>query len=77
MNVYHYNRDPSRAHSIPFRHVCRVDESVKEFKERLQQRLKMSEKEWMKVKVNAVAYDGTEKELAGKKHNVLICIVNY
>ncbi len=77
VNVYHYNRDPSRAHSIPFRQVCQVDETVRQMKERLQKRLDMNEKEWQKVKVTVVGYDGMEKELEGKSNRKSSLVVKY
>ncbi|GAA6033904.1 hypothetical protein NBRC10512_001767 [Rhodotorula toruloides] len=50
VQVYHFNRDPQRAHGIPFRFVLRPGEPFSETKLRLQKRTGSSEKDLAKMK---------------------------
>lgn len=45
INVFHFNKDPVRSHGIPFRFIVRKDEIFERTKERLVERLGLSEKE--------------------------------
>ncbi|GAA5845854.1 hypothetical protein JCM11251_002927 [Rhodosporidiobolus azoricus] len=50
IQVYHYNKEPSRTHGIPFKFVLRPDEPFAETKKRLQARSGISEKELSRTK---------------------------
>ncbi|GAA6050111.1 hypothetical protein JCM3770_001378 [Rhodotorula araucariae] len=50
VQVYHFNKDPTRAHGIPFRFVLRPGEPFSETKKRLQARTGTSDKELAKMK---------------------------
>ncbi|KAI8343131.1 hypothetical protein BC941DRAFT_410498 [Chlamydoabsidia padenii] len=54
IQVVHYNRDPSRLHSVPFRFVLKKNETFDETKKRLQKRLGYGNKEWQKVKFSVI-----------------------
>ncbi|GAA6026726.1 hypothetical protein JCM8097_005817 [Rhodosporidiobolus ruineniae] len=50
VQVYHFNKEPSRTHGIPFRFVLRPGEPFSETKKRLQARTGTSEKDLAKTK---------------------------
>ncbi|GAA5919656.1 hypothetical protein JCM1841_005211 [Sporobolomyces salmonicolor] len=50
VQVYHFNKDPTRAHGVPFRFVLRPGEPFSETKKRLQQRTGTSDKDLAKMK---------------------------
>ncbi|GAA5896538.1 hypothetical protein JCM6882_005722 [Rhodosporidiobolus microsporus] len=50
IQVYHFNKEPSRAHGIPFKFVLRPGEPFSETKKRLQARTGISEKELGRTK---------------------------
>ncbi|KWU45004.1 ubiquitin carboxyl-terminal hydrolase 5 [Rhodotorula sp. JG-1b] len=50
VQVFHFNKDPARAHGIPFRFVLKPREPFSETKKRLQARTGTSEKELAKTK---------------------------
>ncbi|KAI9259633.1 hypothetical protein BDA99DRAFT_513772 [Phascolomyces articulosus] len=52
--VFHYQRDTSRTHSVPFKFLVRKDEPFSETKKRLQARTGLGDKEWSKVKFSIV-----------------------
>ncbi|KAI8086603.1 uncharacterized protein BX664DRAFT_299394 [Halteromyces radiatus] len=54
IQVVHYNKDPSRLHSVPFRFTVKKGELFDETKKRLQQRLGYGNKEWQKVKFSVI-----------------------
>ncbi|KAI9484595.1 cysteine proteinase [Zychaea mexicana] len=54
IRVFHYQRDTSRTHSVPFKFLVRKDEPLSETKQRLQARTGLGDKEWSKVKFNIV-----------------------
>ncbi|CAO3579210.1 unnamed protein product [Absidia cylindrospora] len=54
-NVFHYQRDINRTHSVPFKFLVIKDEPFEQTKKRLQKRTGISDKDWMKVKVGIVA----------------------
>ncbi|SCV67019.1 BQ2448_5665 [Microbotryum intermedium] len=47
---FHYNKEPSRTHGIPFRFVLKPHETFNETKKRLQARLGLGDKEFAKIK---------------------------
>lgn len=53
--VFHYQRDISRTHSVPFKFLVRKDEPFHETKKRLQARTGIPDKEWSKVKFSIVS----------------------
>ncbi|CEI86488.1 Putative Ubiquitin carboxyl-terminal hydrolase [Rhizopus microsporus] len=55
IDVYHYQRDLARTHSIPFKFLIIKDELFKDTKQRLQHRTGLGDKDWSKVKVNIVS----------------------
>ncbi|KAI8150412.1 cysteine proteinase [Fennellomyces sp. T-0311] len=54
VRVFHYQRDTSRTHSVPFKFLVRKDEPFSETKKRLQARTGLGDKEWSKVKFSIV-----------------------
>ncbi|CAG8832387.1 28409_t:CDS:2, partial [Racocetra persica] len=59
VHVYHFTKEPLRAHGIPFKFVIKAGETFSATKLRLQSRLGMNEKDFSKVKVaivQAVSY---------------------
>ncbi|KAI8081535.1 uncharacterized protein BX664DRAFT_340645 [Halteromyces radiatus] len=61
--VYHYQRDISRTHSVPFKFLIIKDEPLEQTKKRLQLRTGMNDKDWNKVKVCIVStYSATPLE---------------
>ncbi|CAO3609348.1 unnamed protein product [Cunninghamella echinulata] len=54
IQVVHYNKEPTRLHSVPFRFTVKKDETFDQTKNRLQQRLGYSNKEWQKVKFSII-----------------------
>ncbi|KAI7847583.1 hypothetical protein BDC45DRAFT_541802 [Circinella umbellata] len=54
VRVFHYQRDTSRTHSVPFTFLVRKDEPFSETKKRLQARTGLGDKEWSKVKFSIV-----------------------
>ncbi|KAM0756443.1 cysteine proteinase [Meredithblackwellia eburnea MCA 4105] len=52
--VYHFNKEPSRAHGVPFKFVLLPDEKFADTKKRLQVRTGMNDKDFAKVKFNLV-----------------------
>ncbi|CAO3638238.1 unnamed protein product [Mucor fragilis] len=57
INVFHFQRTPSRTHSIPFKFLLKENESLVDTKKRLQARTGLDDNEWSKVKINIVADD--------------------
>lgn len=57
INVFHFQRTPTRTHSVPFKFVLKEHEPLSETKRRLQARTGLDDKEWSKVKINIVADD--------------------
>jgi len=59
IHVYHFSKEPSRAHGIPFKFLIKRDETFADTKKRLQARTGINDKDWAKVKfafVPASAY---------------------
>ncbi|GAA5890945.1 hypothetical protein JCM8208_003103 [Rhodotorula glutinis] len=50
VQVYHFNKDPTRAHGVPFRFVLKPGEPFSETKKRLQARTATSDKDLAKMK---------------------------
>ena len=50
ITCYHYFKDPTRPHGVPFRFVLRPNEPFTETKKRMQQRLNLGEKEFAKIR---------------------------
>lgn len=50
INVFHYSRDPQRAHGIPFRFVAKPNEKFSDTKKRIQDRVGVSDKEMAKYR---------------------------
>ncbi|KAG8830769.1 hypothetical protein FRC17_004264 [Serendipita sp. 399] len=48
--AYHFYREPTRAHGIPFRCVCKPNELFTDTKKRLAARLQIPEKDWAKFR---------------------------
>ncbi|KAF7727221.1 hypothetical protein EC973_007919 [Apophysomyces ossiformis] len=55
INVFHYQRDCSRTHSVPFKFLVKKDEAFVDTKKRLQKRTGMDDKEWAKVRFTIVS----------------------
>lgn len=53
--VFHYQRDVSRTHSIPFKFLVIKGEPFSETKKRLQKRTGLSDNDWNKVKICLVS----------------------
>ncbi|KAI9026565.1 hypothetical protein CLU79DRAFT_742351 [Phycomyces nitens] len=63
IRVFHFQRDISRAHSIPFKFLVIKDEPFEDTKKRLQARTGLNDKDWSKVKFNIVSsYSATPIE---------------
>ncbi|RIA93959.1 ubiquitin carboxyl-terminal hydrolase 5 [Glomus cerebriforme] len=54
IQVYHFTKDPMRAHGIPFKFVIKNGENLSNTKTRLQHRLGMSEKDFSRVRIAIV-----------------------
>jgi ubiquitin carboxyl-terminal hydrolase 7 len=67
VNVFHFSKDPSRAHGIPFRVVLRPGETLEDLKRHIQHRLALSDKDVAKIKFNIVSYVGQVKPLEDGK----------
>jgi ubiquitin carboxyl-terminal hydrolase 7 len=72
--VFHYQRDTTRTHSVPFKFLIIKDEPFELTKKRLQRRTGINDKDWAKVKVSIVSAfsaspidDGKWKEGASKE----------
>jgi len=50
INVFHYTRDPTRSHGVPFRFVAKATERFADTKKRLQDRIGASDKEIAKYR---------------------------
>ncbi|KAJ3194436.1 hypothetical protein HK101_002705 [Irineochytrium annulatum] len=50
VNVFHFNKEPSRGHSVPFRFVLKKGEPFSATKERIRVKLGMAEKDFAKAK---------------------------
>ncbi|KAI9103187.1 cysteine proteinase [Phlyctochytrium arcticum] len=57
VHAFHYNKDPSRGHGIPFTFVIKNGEVFSDTKQRLQDRMGMNEKDFAKVKFTLVPPD--------------------
>ncbi|KAI8341471.1 hypothetical protein BC941DRAFT_416983 [Chlamydoabsidia padenii] len=55
INVFQFQRDTYRTHSVPFKFLVIKDEPFGETRKRLQQRTGMNDKDWSKVKVCIVS----------------------
>ncbi|CAO3634585.1 unnamed protein product [Cunninghamella echinulata] len=55
ITVFHYQRDISRTHSVPFKFLVIKDEPFSETKLRLQQRTGLPDSDWNKVKICLVS----------------------
>ncbi|ORX62673.1 cysteine proteinase [Hesseltinella vesiculosa] len=63
INVFHFQRDITRSHSVPFKFLVIKDEPMDDTKRRLQARTGMSDKDWAKVKTCIVSqYSATPIE---------------
>ena len=58
VNVFHYSREPSRAHGVPFRFVARQGEKFVDTKKRLQEHVGASDKEFAKYRFALVQSAG-------------------
>jgi ubiquitin carboxyl-terminal hydrolase 7 len=56
VHVFHFARDPSRTHAVPFRVLIRPGETVADVKKRIQTRLGVNEKEFQKIKFGLVTH---------------------
>ncbi|GAA5900428.1 uncharacterized protein JCM6883_002840 [Sporobolomyces salmoneus] len=54
VQVYHFNKDPSRAHGVPFKFILRQNEPFSETKKRLQARTGTNDKDLAKMKFAVV-----------------------
>ncbi|OZJ04728.1 hypothetical protein BZG36_01825 [Bifiguratus adelaidae] len=54
VQVYHFYKEPARAHSVPFRFVVKQGEPFADTRKRLQQRAGIKDKDWPKVKIAIV-----------------------
>ena len=54
INVFHYSREPTRWHGIPFKFVTKPGEKFIDTKTRLQQRLNVQDKEFSKYKFSLI-----------------------
>ncbi|KIM26035.1 hypothetical protein M408DRAFT_330816 [Serendipita vermifera MAFF 305830] len=59
--AYHFYREPTRAHGVPFRCVCKPNERFSETKKRLAIRLQVPEKDWAKYRF-ALIQEATFKQ---------------
>ncbi|KAJ3300789.1 hypothetical protein HK104_003759 [Borealophlyctis nickersoniae] len=59
LNVFHFNKQPSQAHGVPFRITTKPGEMFSETKKRLQRRMSMNDKEFAKIKWAYVTGIGT------------------
>ncbi|PVG02230.1 putative ubiquitin-specific processing protease 21 [Serendipita vermifera] len=59
--AYHFHREPTRAHGVPFRCVCKPNEKFSETKKRLAARLQVPEKDWAKFRF-ALVQEATFKQ---------------
>jgi len=59
--VYHFYREPSRAHGVPFRFVIKPGEKFADTKKRLVTRLQVHEKDWSKFRF-ALIQEATFKQ---------------
>ncbi|KAG8854609.1 hypothetical protein FRB91_003318 [Serendipita sp. 411] len=59
--AYHFYREPTRAHGVPFRYVCKPGEKFSETKKRLAVRLQVPEKDWAKYRF-ALIQEATFKQ---------------
>jgi len=50
IQVYHFSKEPTRAHGIPFKFLVKRDEMFADTKKRLQARTGINDKDWAKVK---------------------------
>ncbi|KAI8641621.1 hypothetical protein BD408DRAFT_452094 [Parasitella parasitica] len=57
INVFHFQRIPSRTHSVPFKFLLKEHEPLADTKKRLQARTGLDDNEWSKVKINIVSDD--------------------
>ncbi|GAA5992402.1 hypothetical protein JCM11641_002734 [Rhodosporidiobolus odoratus] len=71
VQVYHFNKDPSRAHGIPFRFVLKPSEPFSETKKRLQIRTGTSEKDLAKTRFAIVQPAIYTKPLAVEEADIL------
>ncbi|RKO91720.1 cysteine proteinase [Blyttiomyces helicus] len=55
ITVFHYSKDPSRPHGVPFKFVVKEGEIFTETKHRLQPRFGMNEKDFAKVRFSVLA----------------------
>ncbi|ORX43087.1 cysteine proteinase [Hesseltinella vesiculosa] len=54
IQVVHYNKDPTRLHSVPFRFTVKKGEPFGRAKQRLQKRLGISGKVWQQIKFTVI-----------------------
>lgn len=66
ITVFHYQRDLTRVHSVPFKFLIIKDEPFETTKTRLQQRTGMNDKDWAKVKISVVSKYATTPIDEGK-----------
>ncbi|CCA77798.1 probable ubiquitin-specific processing protease 21 [Serendipita indica DSM 11827] len=59
--AYHFYREPTRAHGVPFRCVCKPNETFAETKKRLAARLQVPERDWAKYRF-ALIQEATFKQ---------------
>ena len=50
ISCFHFNKEPSRSHGIPFQFVVKHGETLGQAKGRLQERLGIPEKDFSKIK---------------------------
>ncbi len=63
ITVFHYARDPTRYHGVPFRVIVRPGDTVSDVKQRIKTRLAMNDKDFAKIKVSLVSYGSRMKPL--------------
>ncbi|KAI9485995.1 MAG: hypothetical protein EXX96DRAFT_547274 [Benjaminiella poitrasii] len=77
IGVFHFQRIPSRTHSVPFKFLIKNNETLSETKKRLQARTGLDDNEWSKVKINIVSEDDENVTLIDEDKDTLFPTHSY
>jgi ubiquitin carboxyl-terminal hydrolase 7 len=70
ISVFHFAKDPTRTHGLPFLFVLHPEEKVSDVKKRLQIRLGLGDKEFAKITLFAVNQNNEIKELGDEEMEI-------
>jgi ubiquitin carboxyl-terminal hydrolase 7 len=72
IHVYHFSKETSRAHGIPFKFLIKKDEIFADTKKRLQARTGINDKDWAKVKFAFVPSSAYHKPTALEEESLVL-----